>query len=160
MASFGTLLEDWKKLLIDWAGSGALARAASQALLLQAEPEPLKRLVSRWGQGDFSGLPPIVLLPASSMSGAAGAYAISTDTIYLNQNWLAAATLAQAMAVLTEELGHHLDGPLNAVDTPGDEGELFASLLAGAQLSAADLLALRTQSDQTQVVVNGQTIAA
>jgi hypothetical protein len=32
--------------------------------------------------------------------------------------------------VLTEELGHHLDGLLNAVDTPGDEGEYFARLLA------------------------------
>lgn len=64
------------------------------------------------------------------------------------------------MAVLTEELGHHLDGLLNPVDTHGDQGELFARLLAGAQLGAADLLALRTQSDQTQVVVNGQGIAA
>jgi hypothetical protein len=30
---------------------------------------------------------------------------------------------AQAMAVLTEELGHHLDELLNAVDTPGDEDD-------------------------------------
>ena len=64
------------------------------------------------------------------------------------------------MAVLTEELGHHLDGLLNAVDTPGDEGELFARLLASEKLSAADLSALRTQTDQTQVLINGHYIAA
>ena len=91
--------------------------------MLQAEPEPLKRLVSQWSQGDFSGLPPIVLLPASSMSGAAGAYALSTGTIYLNTDWLATASAAQAIAVLTEELGHYLDGRLHPGDIPSDDEE-------------------------------------
>jgi hypothetical protein len=127
--SLDSLVGDWKKLLADWSSSGALARAASEALLLKAEPEPLKTLVSQWSNGDFSDLPPIVLLPSSSMPGAAGAYAISTGTIYLNQDWLAEASEAQAMAVLTEELGHHLDGLLKGVDTPGDEGKRFAETL-------------------------------
>ena len=60
------------------------------------------------------------------MPGAAGAYAISTGTIYVNQDWLKTASYDWVMAVLTEELGHHLDGLLNTVDTPGDEGEFFA----------------------------------
>ena len=154
----GTLVGDWKKLLTDWGESGALTRAAREALVLEGEPEPLKRLVNQWRDGDFSGLPAIVLLPASSMPGAAGAYAISTVTIYLNQDWLAGATKAQAMAVLTEELGHHLDGLLNAVDTPGDEGELFARLLAGEKLTAQQQSAIHNQSDQGQVVVNGDKI--
>jgi len=59
--SLDTLLCDWQKLLTDWADSGDLTRAVCEALLLKAEPEPLKRLVSQWGRGDFSGLPPIVL---------------------------------------------------------------------------------------------------
>jgi hypothetical protein len=103
--SLDTLLGDWQKLLTDWADSGDLTRAVCEALLLKAEPEPLKRLVNQWGHWDFSGLPPIVLLSASSMSGAAGAFANSTDTFYLNQDWLAKASAAQAIAVLTEELG-------------------------------------------------------
>ena len=94
------------------------------------------------------------------MPGAAGAYAISTGTICLNQDWLAGASANQAIALLTEELGHHLDGLLNAVDTPGDEGELFARLLTSEKMSAADLLALRTQTDQTQVLINDQYITA
>ena len=156
----GTLVGDWKKLLTDWGESGALARAVREALMLEGEPEPLKRLENQWRDGDFSGLPPIVLLPGSLMPGAAGAYAISTGTIYLNQDWLAGASAAQAIAVLTEELGHHLDGILNAVDTPGDEGELFARLLTSEKLNVADLFALRTQTDQTQFLINGQYIAA
>jgi hypothetical protein len=40
------------------------------------------------------------------------------------------------MAVLTEELGHHLDGLLNVVDTPGDEGEYFANLVMGTKSNA------------------------
>ena len=52
------------------------------------------------------------------MNGAMGAYAISTGTIYLNADGLATASEDEAIAVLSEELGHHLDGLLNAVDTP------------------------------------------
>jgi hypothetical protein len=77
--TLGTLVGDWKEFLTDWGESGALARAAKVALMLEGEPEPLKRLVSQWRDGDFSGLPPIVLLPARSMPGAAGAYAINTE---------------------------------------------------------------------------------
>lgn len=63
------------------------------------------------------------------MPGAAGAYAISTGTIYLNQDWLQTASHDWVMAVLTEELGHHLDGLFHDVDTTGDEGSLFANLV-------------------------------
>ena len=63
------------------------------------------------------------------MPGAAGAYASGNNTIYLNANWLGSASHAQVIAVLNEELGHHLDAQLNNNDTAGDEGELFALLL-------------------------------
>ena len=63
------------------------------------------------------------------MPGAAGAYAASSGTIYLNRDWLRTATEEAALAVLTEEFGHHLDALFNAVDTPGDEGALFRQLL-------------------------------
>ncbi|MEB3262355.1 MAG: hypothetical protein VKK94_05280 [Cyanobacteriota bacterium] len=43
---------------------------------------------------------------------------LNPSTIYLNADWLATASEDQAIAVLSEELGQHLDGLLNAVDTP------------------------------------------
>ncbi|HBH74417.1 MAG TPA: hypothetical protein DDY43_13545 [Synechococcales bacterium UBA10510] len=152
------LLGDWKKLLTDWAGSGTLTRAASEALLLKAEPALLKKLVAQWSHGDFSGLPPIVLLPASSMPGAAGAYAISTGTIYLNQDWLAGASAAQAIAVLTEELGHHLDGLLNVVDTVGDEGEYFSVFLREDELTDSQKEGLRAENDSVAIKVGNKTL--
>ena len=83
-SSLDTLLQDWRQLLSQWARSGALSRAAQNALLLEGEPPLLGALVERWAAGDFRDLPPVELLPASAMPAAAGAYAISSGTIYLN----------------------------------------------------------------------------
>ena len=56
----------------------------------------------------------MVALPGKAMPSTAGAYGISTGTIYLNQEWLQSASRERVLAVLSEELGHHLDGMLNA----------------------------------------------
>jgi len=154
------LLPEWHLLLQGWAADGRLTAAAKEALLLNGEPQALSDLTSQWSAGEFGGLPPIVLLSAADINGAMGAYAISTGTIYLNADWLAGASKEQVIAVLTEELGHHLDGILIPVDTAGDEGEYLARLLAGEKLAAAKLPALRKQDDQTQIVVNGKSITA
>jgi len=61
-----------------------------------------------------------------------GAYASSGETIYLNQDWLATASEEDALAVLMEELGHHLDNVVKERDTLGDEGAIFASPLEGS----------------------------
>jgi hypothetical protein len=108
------LLPTWYQLLQQWSLDGRLSAAAQEALLLSGESEPLTALTDQWAAGDFSGLPPIVLLPASSMPGAAGAYADSTGTIYLNEDWLQTASTDAVFSVLTEELGHHLDNLLNS----------------------------------------------
>ena len=154
------LLPQWQELLQGWAIDDSISRAATEALRLNAEPPLLAQLVNRWAAGDFSDLPQVVLLPASSMPGAAGAYAISTGTIYLNADWLTTAAPQQALAVLTEELGHHLDNLLNTEDTPGDEGELFAARLKGDGLiSAQQRQRLLGENDLGSVVVDGKVLA-
>ncbi len=149
-----TLLLDWRELLSLWAANGTLARAAQNALQLEGVPEKLRELVGEWSQGDFRNLPPVVLLPASAMPGAVGAYAISTGTIYLNQDWLALANKERVIGVLTEELGHHLDGLLNVNDTPGDEGELFSTLVLGENLQAENLALLGEENDNSTISLN------
>ena len=119
------LLPEWHLLLQGWAAGGRITAAAQEALLLNGEPQALTDLTKQWAAGVFSALPPIVLLSAADINGALGAYALSTGTIYLNADWLTGASKEQVIAVLTEELGHHLDGLLNEVDTPGDEGEYY-----------------------------------
>jgi len=125
------LLQDWHEQLCAWARTGELTLATQEALRLVGEPEQLKQLVREWSEGDFRHLPPVVLLPGSAIPGATGAYAISTGTIYLNQDLLASTSRERAIAVLTEELGHHLDALLNTIDTPGDEGHALRRFIDG-----------------------------
>ena len=157
--SLEQLLEIWKGKLKNWAKQGAISRAATDALALKGEPQRLQTLVSQWAAGDFSGLPPVVILPSSSMPEAAGAYASSTRTIYLNQDWLQGNSTEQALGVLTEELGHHLDDLLNAADTPGDEAALFMTLLVGGvAISEAERSELQAEDDNGSVLLDGRKL--
>jgi len=154
------LLHHWRQLLSQWARDGRLSRSAQAALQLPGESAQLEDLLEHWGAGDFSGLPPVDVLPASSIAAARGAYAISKGTIYLNGDWLRSASSDQALAVLTEELGHHLDALLKSTDTPGDEGELFALLLHGdGSISEEQQKALLAEVDWGVVTSEGQQLA-
>jgi hypothetical protein len=147
----GALLPEWHLLLQEWSADGRLTAAAQEALLLNGEPQALSDLTNQWAAGEFGTLPPIVLLSSADINGALGAYAISTGTIYLNADWLAGASKEQVFSVLMEELGHHLDGLLNAVDTPGDEGEYFAALLRHDGLTGAKKAELRVVKDNGMI---------
>lgn len=154
-----TLLLSWRQLVTQWSRSGALSRAARQALQWEVEPEPLRWLIQNWAAESYQQLPPVVLTPASAMPTAAGAYAMSAG-ILLNQQWLEGASMEQALAVLTEGLGHHLDALLNRVDTPGDEGELFAALLfSGGSISERQRLALLADQDLGSALPGGTPVA-
>ena len=153
------LLHHWRQLLSQWARDGSLSRAAQAALQLPGGSAQLEDLLEHWGAGDFSGLPPVHVLPASAMAAARGAYAISNGTIYLNGDWLRSAPREQALAVLSEELGHHLDALLNASDTPGDEGELFALLLHGdSAITVKERERLLAEDDQGLLDVGMQQL--
>ena len=154
-----TLLTRWWELLQDWAVSGRFSSAVVEALALSGEPELLQRLQAQLALGEVSTLPPVELLPSEAMGGALGAYAVSTGTIYLNASWLEAADERAMQAVLTEELGHHLDTLLNTADTPGDEGALLAAVLLGDGLTAEQVAALRAEDDRGMVQVQGLAVA-
>jgi hypothetical protein len=62
-------------------------------------------------------------------------------------------------AVILEEFGHFVDAQVNNRDTPGDEGELFSTLVRGVNLSAAELSRIKTEDDHAVIVVNGQSVA-
>ena len=155
-----TLLQDWRLKLTSWADDGSLGAAARAALGLDGEPAQLTALISQWAAGDFSGLPPIEVVQASVLPGAAGAYAISTGTIYLNADWLRFASGTQALDVLNEELGHYLDGLMNPSDTPGDEGAIFAVLVRAEGLSPMAMAGLKTENDQGWLEMDGLKIGA
>jgi hypothetical protein len=149
------LLQDWRLLLTKWSLNGIIGRAALDALRLPLEPVALQQLVKGWSGGDFKELPLVVVLPGTAMPSAAGAYAIATNTIYLNGDWLRNARAEQVLDVLNEELGHYFDGLLNSSDTPGDEGEHFSLLLRQVVTTHEQLEALRNEDDHTTIWENG-----
>ena len=98
------LYQSWLLQLQTWAADGRLFSAGVDALRLKPgqETDQLKRIANRLAKGDTRDLPPIELLPGSAMPGAAGAYAESNNTIYLNTNWLESASNDQVFAILNE----------------------------------------------------------
>ncbi|WP_156800806.1 Ig-like domain-containing protein [Dactylococcopsis salina] len=152
--SLNPLFLTWENALTELATSGRLLTAAEDALQLETIPDPLTELIKQWQTGDFSQLPAVELLSYESMSGAMGAYASSGETIYLNQDWLATASEEDALAVLMEELGHHLDHVANERDTLGDEGAIFASLLQGEGLRDE----LREEDDRATLNLDGELV--
>ncbi|AFY47866.1 RHS repeat-associated core domain protein [Nostoc sp. PCC 7524] len=89
---------------------------------------------------------------------AQGAFSQQTNTIYLAQEFVQQNPTNAIATVLTEELGHYIDSQLNPVDTPGDEGELFAAIVDGVELTPGQLQAIKVEDDHKIVTINGQTL--
>jgi hypothetical protein len=107
-----------------------------------------------------SNLPHFRIVPMATLKGAYGAFARSNATIYISREFLHAnRSFGVAVEkVLLEEIGHYIDATLNARETPGDEGEIFAYLVLGRPLSARTLAALKTENDHATITVDGQTL--
>jgi uncharacterized repeat protein (TIGR01451 family) len=113
---------------------------------------------SQWLAGDFSQFPTIEVISSDILGNARGAYAKSTNTIYLSDQFVATASQSDVEAVVLEEFGHFVDAQVNNTDTPGDEGELFSALVRGVSLSVAELSRIKTEDDTAIIVIDGQSI--
>ena len=155
------ILPSWYDLLTQWSLDGSLVAAATDALMLDSSNAKegskglLQSYISQWSAGNFQNLPQIVLLSAEDISGAYGSYADSTDTIYLNQDWLLSASEPDIQKVLTHELGHFLDGQLNNQDTMSEEGDNFSRLLLDEPLIKQAGPAFNASNDIGTVYVQG-----
>ncbi len=140
----------------------------------KANTVEFQSVIGQWQVGVFSQLPTIQVISAADMNGADGAYASSTQKIYLSdalfQSSAAPVNSVLGLAgVLTEETFHWLDDRVGT-DTQGDEGELARNIVFGVQLSAAELTQIRTEDDRgfikfgsetllvEQAVINGNTL--
>ena len=114
----------------------------------------------QWATGQFGNLPAIEILDGNSLQGANAAYAASTNTIYVSENFLGS-NLGQPnsiASVLLEEFGHYLDQQLSLGDSPGDEGELFSAIVRGQALSSTELARLRAEDDHATIYLKGQAV--
>lgn len=83
---------------------------------------------------NYSKFPEIKVVPSAQIDHAKGAFAQKTNTIYIADNFLAenVNNLDAVKGVILEEEGHYIDSRINEEDAPGDEGEIFSSLLQGS----------------------------
>ncbi|MFM8573566.1 MAG: beta strand repeat-containing protein, partial [Pirellula sp.] len=118
-------------------------------------------LRSQWATGKLGVR--VEVLSASAMNGGLGAFAADyqgAPAIFVNGDWLASNPGADAVAkVLIEEFGHSLDRRINAgIDSPGDEGELFADRVVGLTLNKDDYNRIAKENDRGFVAVSGQSV--
>jgi hypothetical protein len=115
-------------------------------------------LRNQWQSRNFSQLPPIEVLSGEVLGTAKGAYAVSTNKIYLSESFLNVAASESLVNVILEEIGHYVDAQVNRVDTPGDEGELFSHLVRGVNLTEAELAYIQSEDDRSVIDLGGQFI--
>ncbi|WP_197480170.1 MULTISPECIES: hypothetical protein, partial [unclassified Anabaena] len=117
-------------------------------------------LVPAWQNGDW--LPTIELLNSSQLNGANGAFAASTNQIYISRDYLSQVVkqgeIESLVGLLLEEIGHKIDSLLNAQDSAGDEGAIFADLVRGESLTDERLAQLKAENDTGVIVVNEEVI--
>ena len=151
--------------------NSAVATAKEQLKLFVGESEFLDKMKLAFGddwqpqqanaliQDLVSGkdMPEIKILPFAQLNanGAFGAGTIYLSEKFLNEN---VANPKAVAAVLLEETGHFIDQKLNRVDSPGDEGDIFARLVQDQTISGAALEVLKAEDDSGTIFLNGQTI--
>jgi Ca2+-binding RTX toxin-like protein len=114
---------------------------------------------AQWQSGNFSQLPTIEVIDDQILGNARGAYASSSNTIFLSDTFLETASQQSLEAVILEEFGHFVDAQVNQTDTAGDEGELFSAIVRSVNLSAAELSRIKTEDDHAVVMIDGQAMA-
>ncbi|MEA5532568.1 calcium-binding protein [Crocosphaera sp. XPORK-15E] len=113
---------------------------------------------SQWQSGNFSLFPQIEIVSSDVLGSANGAYAISTNRIYLSDQFVSRASQQSLVNVILEEFGHFVDAQINTSDSAGDEGAIFAALVQGESLNVGTLQALKAEDDHGTITVNGQVI--
>jgi Bacterial Ig-like domain len=130
------------------------------------QPDLAQQLSLAFGQGvdlekakSYSQwLPSIEVVPDSILGKANGAYAASNNSIFLAHSLVERGDRQEIVAVLVEEIGHSIDAHLNATDSSGDEGEIFAKLVSH-HLEQDNYLVLLAEDDHNQIIWQGQPLA-
>jgi len=107
----------------------------------------------------LASLPQFEVRSDQDLAGALGAFSAQTGKIYLTES-LVKGDPGQLNAVLLEEIGHYLDFYFNgAIDSAGDEGDIFSRLVRGNSIDAVTLQALKAENDWATVTIDGQDVA-
>ena len=69
----------------------------------------MSQLRTQWRQRDKGALPLIEIVNQEVLGSTLGAYSIDKDKIYMSEQFVVTAKLADLVLVLLEEYGHHVD---------------------------------------------------
>ncbi|BBH40502.1 hypothetical protein myaer102_30630 [Microcystis viridis NIES-102] len=116
------------------------------------------QLRQQWQSRNFSQLPPIEVLSDEVLGTANGAYSSSKNKIYLSASFLNTASSATIINVILEEIGHYVDAQINQVDSAGDEGEYFAALVRGVDLTTQEVARITTENDFANITITGNDV--
>ncbi|MBD2512496.1 hypothetical protein H6G91_35730 [Nostoc muscorum FACHB-395] len=118
------------------------------------------QLFDDFALGDFSNIPSIEIVNRNDINGANGAFSITTDKIYLASEFISqnSQNLNAIVAVLLEEYGHNVNSKINTTDAAGDEGDIFARLVQGKNISQQDLAILKAEDDTATVTLDGEIV--
>jgi surface antigen len=117
-------------------------------------------IVQTAASGNTKNLPRVTVISSSKINNANGAFDSLNGEIYLSKEYIQQnANNPEAVAsVLLEEMGHFIDSQINIVDAAGDEGEIFAAVVRGKELSQPEITALKSEDDTATVTIGGKTI--
>lgn len=170
--SFQSLLAAFRQFFGDVGIAEAiLGNAVSSLQSFAADSEFDRKMASVFGEGNeysiwqtvfstgsFIDFPAVEILDGETLQGANAAYAGSSNTIYFSSDFLRAYQNQPEViaSVFLEELGHHVDWQVNdGVDTPGDEGEMFAALTQGFSLEDEKLESIKNENDFLSLQIDG-----
>ena len=88
-------------------------------------------LFANFAEGRFSAIPVIKIINRDAIAGGNGAFSADANFIYLAVEFLKETykNISRTVDVILEETGHFIDSQINQNDSPGDEGEIFSSLV-------------------------------
>ena len=120
----------------------------------------LEQFSQQWLTNNFDNFPKIEVRSADEINGANGAFSRDTNKIYLSRDFLNQHQDNSSVItnLLLEEYAHFIDAEINASDTPGDEGAIFAALLQGQELGTGKLEDLKAEDDTAKITLDGQEI--
>ena len=132
----------------------------SEAFGEDVDQDALTALETQINAADFSSLPAIAVRSDAELQGANGVYVAAWDQIFVSEEFLQTASQAELVALLLEEMGHAIDATINETDSAGDEGNIFANLVLGVEMTEAELAALYAEDDSLTLVIDGNVVEA
>ncbi|NES98142.1 MAG: CHAP domain-containing protein [Desertifilum sp. SIO1I2] len=154
-------VEQVKQQLAEFLVSSDFAKVMHITFGNQFDTETVKTLLQDLTEGSSQHFPSIEIVPQAQLQGASGAFDSLNGKIYLAGEFVAQNTqnLDAIASVVLEEVGHAIDSKINTIDTPGDEGELFAKLVRGETLMPPEVLAIQAEDDTATLEIKDQFIA-